>query len=210
MRDFQDYFSSKVTISRFPNLQDLQAGMFDDCKYRINVSDIYHPEIDNAFKDMGVENFWFPLGEAFGMALESLYGALRIMWKAEKQEQSLLLHCHAGNNRSVMAADSYYFLRTQKQRKQSQTGLQYAKNKRNQLLLNIDDGQLPGIYKMEEFLQCCRESFDSAFSDGDRPLDWIKHQMHMTGSGFCSTPERTEDWHRDASRNTTNKRGHND
>ena len=58
-----------------------------------------------------------------------------------------------------MIADSYYFLRTQEHRQQDQPGLTYAKNNPNRLLLNIDDGQLPGIYKMEEFLQSCCESF---------------------------------------------------
>ena len=171
MEHFQEWLSSKVQISKFPTVDEIQAGKFDACKYRVNVSDIYRPEIDLMFNKMGTVNFWFPQGEAFGIALESLYGALRIMWEAENQDQSLLLHCHAGNNRSVLVADSYYFLRTQKQRQQDQPRLTYAKNNPNRLLLNIDDGQLPGIFKMEEFLQGCCESFDSAFTEGDRPLD---------------------------------------
>lgn len=184
MENFHDWFSSKVLISRFPTVEDFRAARFDNYRYRINVSDIYHPEIDLMFNKIGTANFWFPLDEAFGMALESLYGALRVMCEAENQDQSLLLHCHAGNNRSVMIADCYYFLRTQDHRKLDQPGLTYAKNNPNRLLLNIDDGQLPGVYKMEEFIQGCTESFDSAFLEDDRPLDFIKHEMHMTGSGF--------------------------
>ena len=89
MRDFHDWFSRKLTVSRFPTVEAIQAGRFDNCKYRINVSDIYRPEIDNLFITMGAQNFWFPLGEAFGMALESLYGALRIMWEVENQGGNL-------------------------------------------------------------------------------------------------------------------------
>ena len=180
-----NWFAKKVMISKFPTAGDIQAGKYDNYGYRINVSDIFRPEIDAVFKHQGVENFWFPLGEAFGMPLESLYGSMRIMWEVEKQDQFLLLHCHAGRNRSVTVADCYYFLRTGEHRKQDQVDLPYAKNSPNRLILNIDDGQLPGIYKMEEFLQNCRESFDDSFPERDRPLDWIKHQMHMQGSGFC-------------------------
>jgi hypothetical protein len=187
MDNFQEWLKSKLTISKFPTAEDVQAGLYDSYQWRINVSDIFHPEIDIAFRHKGLHSFWFPFGEAFGMALECLYGAMRIMYEAEKHDQSLLLHCHAGRNRSVMVADSYYFLRTQVHRQPDWDGLKYAKNSPNRLLLNIDDGQLPGLYKMEEFLDACRESFDDSFTEGDRPLDWIKHQMHMRGSGFVDS-----------------------
>jgi protein tyrosine/serine phosphatase len=184
--NFQEWFSNKVTISKFPTIEGIQTGLLGNYRYRINVSDLYHPEIDATFKRLGIESFWFPQGEAFGMSLESLYGAMRIMWEAEQHNQPLLLHCHAGRNRSVMVADSYFFLRTQEHRKENQPNLTYAEKSPNRLLLNIDDGQLPGIFKMEEFLDACRETFDDTFADKDRPLDWIKHQMHMRGSGFIA------------------------
>ena len=118
------------------------------------------------------------------MPLESIYGALKIMWVAEKQNQALLLHCHAGKNRSVMIADCYHFLITATHRKKNQKDLLYAQNTPNRIMPNIDDGQLPGIYKMEEFLECCLETFSDSFTDTERPIDWIKHQLHMKGSGF--------------------------
>ena len=184
MKGFQEWFSSKLAIRKFPTVEEILSGSFDAFKYRINTSDIFRPEIDAAFKQLGVESFWFPQGEAFGMSLESLYGALRVMWEAELQNYPLLLHCHAGRNRSVMAADSYYFLRNQKHRKENQPGLTYAENSPNRLLLNVDDGQLPGIFKMEEFLDGCRKSFEETFTENERPLDWIKNQLHIKGSGF--------------------------
>jgi len=184
MGGFHEWFSSKLTIRKFPTVEEVQTGLFDNFKYRLNVSDLFRPEIDAAFKQIGVENFWFVQGEAFGMSMEGLYGAMKIIWEAEQQNHLLLLHCHAGRNRSVMIADSYYYLRTQKHRKENQPNLTYAKNSSNRLLINIDDGQLPGIFKMEEFLESCRETFEDTFANTERPLDWIKHQMHMRGSGF--------------------------
>ena len=184
MRGFHEWFASKLTISKFPTVEEIQTGRFDTFRYRLNVSDLFRPEIDAAFKKIGVESFWFVQGEAFGMSLASLFGSMRIMWEAEQHNRPLLLHCHAGRNRSVMVADSYYFLRTQEHRKEKQQNLSYANNSQNRLLLNVDDGQLLGIFKMEEFLENCQETFKDTFADKERPLDWIKHQMHMRGSGF--------------------------
>ncbi|MBU0944058.1 MAG: dual specificity protein phosphatase family protein [Proteobacteria bacterium] len=180
----QQWFYTKMKVAKFPAMEEVQAGEYDDVTFRINVSDIFQAELDNAFACRGIRNYWFPLGEAFGMPLESLYGAMRIIKEAEQQNQSLLLHCHAGRNRSVLVADCYHFLSTLHHRKQDQQGLPYARNNPNRLQLNCDDGQLPGIYKMEEFLESCRETFTESFAEPDRPMDWIKHELHMKGSGF--------------------------
>ncbi len=133
---------------------------------------------------MGFSQYWLPLGEAFGMPLELIYAALRIICEAEKQDRSVLLHCYTGKNRSVMVADCYYFISTMTHRKKNQKDLQFARNNPNRIMLNVDDGQLPAIYKMEEFLECCREAFSDSFTDPERPIDWIKYQLHMKGSGF--------------------------
>ncbi len=203
MDNFTDWLSTKVTISKFPTIDDIQAGLYDGYQWRINVCDIFHPEVDIEFQHKGLHSFWFPLGEAFGMSLECLYGAMRIMYEAEKHDQSLLLHCHAGRNRSVMVADSYYFLRMQQHRQPDQPGLKYAEKSPNRLLLNIDDGQLPGLYKMEEFLEGCRETFDDSFTEGElfgkadfvvrvrQPLHMFKCTVEVLSCRFGFASDRT-------------------
>jgi len=183
--DGQAFFNRQLTVAKFPELDMIRAGAYDRYACAVNVSDIFRPEITDALRQRGVQIFWFPQGEAFGISLASLYGALRILWNAEKREQAVLLHCHSGHNRSVLVADCYYFLRTGQHRQQSGS-LQPADclRPKNQLFLNIDDGQLPGIYKMEKFLTCCRESFAENFPEQDRPLDWIRLQMQLSDSGF--------------------------
>ncbi len=187
MRGFHEWFTGKLTISKFPTVEEIQTGRFGTFKYRINVSDLFRPEIDTEFKKLSIDSFWFPQGEAFGMSLTNLFASMRIMWEAEQHNYPLLLHCHAGKNRSVMVADSYYFLRTQSHRKENQLDLSYAEDNSNRLILNIDDGQLPGVFKMEEFLESCRETFGTAFTEKERPLDWIKNQLHIKGSGFVDS-----------------------
>ena len=47
------------------------------------------------------------------------------------------------------------------------------------VLLALRPGQ--DVRKMEEFLEGCKEVFED--ETNLRPLDWIKHQLHMRGSG---------------------------
>ncbi len=184
MMGFDDFFSNQLIVSRFPELEKVRDGAYDRYAFSVNVSDIHRPEISDALRQRGLQTFWFPQGEAFGISLASLYGALRIIWNAEKNGQALLLHCHSGRNRSVMVADCYFFLRTGQHRQPGSPRPADCPHPKNQLFLNIDDGQLPGIYKMEEFLTCCQESFAEDFPEQDRPLDWIKLRMRLSGSGF--------------------------
>ena len=171
MHNVLKWLESKVKVSPFPSVKDVEGGLYDSFEYRINVSDLYRPEVEEAFRvHTAIKGFWFPQGEAFGLSLESLYGSLRILWEAEQEDSRVLLHCHAGRNRSQMVYDSYYFMQTGKHPENSK------------LLLNIDDGQLPGIYRMETFFSSCLSTFEDA--DNLRPLDTAKHQMLLMDSGF--------------------------
>ena len=108
------------------------------------------------------------------MPLESIYGALRALWHAEQHNKKALLHCMAGQNRSICVADCYYFLRTGKHREDMQQGFtSYGKSKYNQLIQNINDNQLPGIFRMEKFLEGCREVLEEP---GTVNLDDIKRE----------------------------------
>ena len=161
----ESWFHTHMIVSKFPTIIDIEDS---GCDVLVNVSDLYRPEAIQ-----GIRDYWFPLGESFGFSLASIYGALKVMFEAYKSNQKVLLHCHAGKNRSQTVYECLYYVIIG----------EHAQNPdRSKLMLNINDGQLPGVYKMDEFLDNCREVFKD--SDNLRPLDWIKHEMHMTGSGF--------------------------
>lgn len=165
MRHGTTWLQTHLTISRFPTIEEVKIS---ECDILVNVSDLYRPEAIS-----GVREYWFPLGEAFGFSLSSIYGALKVMYEAYKADEKVLLHCHAGQNRSRTVYECLFYLIT---------GSHAEKPENSKLILNINDGQLPGIYKMEEFLDNCREVFQDP--DNLRPLDWVRHEMHMAGSGF--------------------------
>ena len=160
-----DWLETHLILSGFPTSEEVQAS---GCDILVNVSDLYRPETT-----AGVREYWFPLGEAFGFSLSSIYGALRVMYEAYRGGNKVLLHCQAGKNRSQTVYECLYYLII---------GSHAREPEHSKLILNINDGQLPGIYQIEEFLDNCREVFNDP--DNLRPLDWIRHQMHMSGSGF--------------------------
>ena len=160
-----NWLKTHLTVSKFPSTEKVKAS---GCDILVNVSDLYRSEVIS-----GVREYWFPLGESFGFSLSSIYGALKVMYEAYRIDDIVLLHCHAGQNRSRTVYECLFYLIS---------GSHAEKPERSKLMLNINDGQLPGIYKMEEFLDNCREVFQDA--DNQRPLDWIRHEMHMAGSGF--------------------------
>jgi len=104
------------------------------------------------------------------IGINSIYGALQILWLAEKENAKVNLHCHAGVNRSVTCADAYYFLRTGTHRIRKPDprweGYGYfGKAERNRLMYNCE-GHLMGLDKMEEFIKICATTF--AQEDGKR------------------------------------------
>ena len=160
-----NWLKTHLTVSKYPTTEEVKAS---GCDVLINVSDLYRPEAIP-----GIREYWFPLGEAFGFSLSSIYGALKVMYEAYIANDRVLLHCHAGQNRSGTVYECLFYLIS---------GSHAEEPENSKLMLNINDGQLPGIYKMEEFLDNCRQVF---LDTGNlRPLDWIRHEMHMAGSGF--------------------------
>lgn len=120
----------------------------------------------------GIKYFWFPMDEVSGdIGLNSIFGALQILWIAEQEKARVILHCHAGANRSPTVMEAYYFMRTKKHlireltedKKESilkmfpDTDLSIFKN--NRLLNNIEAGHLPSKNKMESFLKKTEEWF---------------------------------------------------
>lgn len=130
----------------------------------INVSDHIDFALNTWLCKNQIQSYWFPLGEAYGMALENVFGALWVLWQADKNKQNVLLHCVVGRNRSRMIKDCYIFMITG----------EYSE--KSSLALNINDNQMPGIYRTEVFLQRCLEFFENPEVAEGAHIDWIKKE----------------------------------
>lgn len=85
-----DWIEEKLKIGGFPIKVNFTFNP-DEFDYIINVSDEFYVNIHNS------KTFWFPMNEVTNdMGINSLYGALYIMFIAEKENKSVYLHCHAG------------------------------------------------------------------------------------------------------------------
>lgn len=151
--NFTEWFNKKLVVQKFPDADVCQK--FDVI---INVSD----EHSRMNQSVSKEYYWFPMNEVFaGMGINSIYGALCVLYDAEKNNQSVYLHCHGGVNRSPTVADCYWFIRTGEHRHErndhdgkgrySVSGNRHALSN-NRLINNIESGDLPSIKCMERFL----------------------------------------------------------
>jgi hypothetical protein len=164
MSKFTEWFSQKLTVGRYPmpgEIREMPEG-----SYIINVSDEWIPGCYATALRCGIFYHWLPMNECTGeMGINSLFGALQLLHYAEEQNLPVLLHCHAGANRSPTVAHAYYFMRTgqhwQDQEPLSLNAQQIniwlgvaANTKRtNMLLLNVEEGLLPELGKLEKFLK---------------------------------------------------------
>jgi len=173
---FLEWINKCFTISAHPAKKSMKGNWWHDYDLVVNLSDYIDHRLHTQITVQGTPVFWFPMGETYGMPLENIFGALSTLWEAEKNNRTVFLHCMAGRNRSVTIADCYYFIRQGKHRSDNSDDVSYGKNKSNKSLLNINDNQLPGIYRMEHYLENCRELFDNPKIADDAYIDWLKKE----------------------------------
>jgi hypothetical protein len=110
--NFKNWFDSILIVGGFPFNVNKD---FDPTDYdiSINVSDEWYPNIEAQIQEVFCKTYWFPMNEAIGdIGLNSIYGAILILRRAEERNLRVYLHCHAGVNRSRIIQAAYYFLRT--------------------------------------------------------------------------------------------------
>lgn len=172
---FKDWFSKKLKVGRwihYPNEKFISS--FDVV---INVSDENTLAYVELMAKHGKPCFWFPMNECRkDIGLNSIYGAMTILYDCELANKSVYLHCHAGANRSPSVAAAYYFMRAGEHWKDDPP-MGYI----NRLVANCNSGYLPPKTEMEDFLKKCFEVLsvkrveckDDVLGSGGW-LDWVK------------------------------------
>ena len=191
MGNFLNWFKNKLKTSSYP-----EPDRILNYSYVINVSDEYKSEIYDVCLNQNIKYFWFPLNECTdNIGINSIYGALQILYIAEKENKNVLVFCHAGSNRSVTVSECYFYMRTKtypirkpRNKKLSddiesmftfddeKDKTEYRRLTNNSRLQNnIEMGHLPAKFKTEDFLKECEKHFQKNTS-----LDSIKLKTHLT------------------------------
>lgn len=178
MKKFNEWFSNHLAVRKWPSYDYVKK--FD---YVINVSD----EHQKIVQTLSTRYFWFPMSECSkDMGMSSIYGALTILYEAYESNSNVLLHCHAGVNRSVTIAQLFYFMMTgmhveetiddsnesdaedsfkfldlftEEPSTWTKRTLQRLLQK-NKLLNNIEAGHLPARLLIERFVNNLRQQLD--------------------------------------------------
>lgn len=153
---------NNILVSGYPKPADFLPGaIYEDYKVVINVSDEFSIKHHDALLNLNIRSFYFPMGELIpDMGLNSLFGALNVLYLYRNEK--ILLHCHAGRNRSPTVYAAYYFML-------NNTHLPGN----NKLLKNSSNNHLPPLYKMEVFLKNCKAVFDQTFVFAGGAYDWV-------------------------------------
>lgn len=154
-----------ITVSCHPTERSKQPlDSLKEFDIVMNVSDHVDFQLNAWLCAESIQQYWFPMGEAHSLPLENLFGAMQVLWNAENTHQKVFLHCVAGRNRSQMIKDCYRFMTTGEY------------DEKSSMMLNVYDNQLPGIYRLELFLQKCLALFqDPAIAEGEL-IDWLKRE----------------------------------
>lgn len=144
-----DWFDECLVIGSYPYMHSQHFN--NDYNHIINVSDEFYWKTDKIFKQSNTNTFWFPMSEQFNDAgLNSIYGALVILYNARENNEKVYLHCHAGVNRSEIVKGAFYYMINGEHIKSNEKDLDYV----NRFVRACNVGILPEIDYMEKFLKC--------------------------------------------------------
>ena len=143
---FLEWFEKKLIVGAFPVKVNKRFNP-DDFDIVVNVSDEWYFDIEQELREKFIHTYWFPMNECKrDIGLNSIYGAMVILSRAEQRNLSVYLHCHAGCNRSRVVQAAYYFMRTNHQLETDRGGFV------NMMVAACSRGYLPPKAEMEGFL----------------------------------------------------------
>lgn len=170
---FSEWYASKLKVVGYPVLTEVTAekGKYKDYDVFINVSDEYWMDYVKEFWKLGKQNHWFPMGEMHNdIGLVSIFGALWVMYQSYERNLSVLLHCHAGINRSQTVRACFHYMMSGEHLPIEKEG-RFIKAD-NMLEYNCKGCHLPEMSKMELWLQACKEAFDNPEKFLGGMYDW--------------------------------------
>jgi hypothetical protein len=172
------WFDEKLKVVGYPVLVELQpSGKYSNYDVIINVSDEFWFEYSSEIRQLGKDYYWFPMGETErDMGIPSMFGALWVMYQAAKKDKSILLHCHAGANRSPTIRSAFHFMMSEEHHDEKWDD---GKVRSNMLKLNCGN-HLPELIKMESWLKSCKEAFDNPQKFLGGMYDWTLRKSGLS------------------------------
>lgn len=141
------WIENNLLVQRYPLPREIELS---DVDVYINVSDEYISYCHDSALKSGKRYFWFPLNECYNnMGLNSIYAAINILLLSEEKNHKVVVHCHAGVNRSRLVYECYLYFRTGT-----------IPNEKSMLYKACQGNHLPSFEEMLSFIDSCKKSFE--------------------------------------------------
>ena len=174
--DFIKFMNENLIVDRFPVKNEIkEGGKHAQCNIIINVSDEFYLGNSEDIMLQGKLNYYFPMGEMVDlMGLNSIFGAMQVLHNIYifNPDWKVLLHCHAGKNRSPTIKACFYYMMLGEHEPDVLDNNNEVKY-RNRLLVNCERNHLPPLKQTELFLLKCKEAFDNSHRFLGGMFDWV-------------------------------------
>lgn len=176
---FQYWYKNKLAVTGYPVISEITAplGKYKGYNVFINVSDEYWMDYHAAIWQEGKQAHWFPLGEMHNdIGLSSIYGALWVLYQAWERDLSVLIHCHAGINRSQTIRACFYYMMEQEHLYINDVKTHVSRD--NMLLYNCKK-HLPERVLIEKWLTAVKKAFENPDKYCGGMYDWTLREAEL-------------------------------
>ena len=157
--EIKEYIKNMIHVGAYPFINNNFFPEYNGelIKYDliINMSSEWYSDIDLKIREECNNVYWFPMNETKSdIGLNSIYGAMIVLYNAYKNNQKVYLHCHAGINRSQATLDAFYFMMNGEHRETNTDGFM------NRITRMSGLSYLPPKTEVEVFLKELKNTLD--------------------------------------------------
>lgn len=170
------WFNKNLIVSRYPVINEYDC-MYKEIDIIINVSDEHYNAYAAAVNERGKQYYWFPMSEVNkNMGMHSIFGSLGVLYQAYHADQKVLLHCHAGANRSPTVQAAFYYLMVGQHLPDEKKGRLWVKSN---VLIHNAGKHLPELSTMEKWIQQLKTACDHPKRFFGGMLDWSFNEIDL-------------------------------
>ncbi len=155
--NFEEWFNTRLFVSSADTVKDRVALTNANIGLIINVSSKPFHEIREHVESNNRQYRWLPLSEKAENNINILAIIEEISHFSKSSNRGVVIHCEAGKNRSVTAAQAYYYFKTGRMMEKSESIKRFGQDRLDE---NLKRGSVPVLRKFMKMITGFRRSKD--------------------------------------------------